>query len=115
MGLAPYGKPKHVQAIYDHLIDLKPDGTFRLNMDYFNYCTGLTMTSGKFDDLFGGPPRKPESNLTHDVMNIAREPIVCTPEDAYRCFMRSAIDILVLENCVVYKAEQKSLVEQVNW
>ena len=72
MGLAPYGKPKHVQAIYDHLIDLKPDGTFRLNMDYFNYCTGLTMTNGKFDDLFGGPPRKPESKLTQRDMDLAR-------------------------------------------
>jgi len=72
MGLAPYGQPKHVQAIYDHLIDLKPDGTFRLNMDYFNYCTGLTMTSGKFDDLFGGPPRKPESKLTQRDMDLAR-------------------------------------------
>ena len=72
MGLAPYGKPKHVQAIYDHLIDLKPDGTYRLNMDYFNYCTGLTMTSGKFDDLFGGPPRKPESKLTQRDMDLAR-------------------------------------------
>ena len=49
MGLAPYGQPEYVQAIYDHLLDLKPDGTFRLNMDYFNYCTGLTMTNGKFD------------------------------------------------------------------
>ena len=49
MGLAPYGQPKYVQAIYDHLLDLKPDGTFRLNMDYFNYCTGLTMTNGQFD------------------------------------------------------------------
>jgi len=72
MGLAPYGKPKHVQAIYDHLIDLKPDGTFRLNMDYFNYCTGLTMTNGKFDGLFGGPPRKPESKLTQRDMDLAR-------------------------------------------
>ena len=72
MGLAPYGKPKHVQAIYDHLIDLKPDGTFRLNMDYFNYCTGLTMTNGRFDDLFGGPPRKPESKLTQRDMDLAR-------------------------------------------
>ena len=58
MGLAPYGKPKYVKAIYDNLIDLKEDGTFRLKIDYFNYCTGLTMTNGKFDDLFGGPPRK---------------------------------------------------------
>ena len=72
MGLAPYGKPKYVQAIYDNLIDLKEDGTFRLNIDYFNYCTGLTMTNGKFDDLFGGPPRKPETLLTQRDMDLAR-------------------------------------------
>jgi carbamoyltransferase len=72
MGLAPYGKPKYVQAIYDNLIDLKDDGTFRLKIDYFNYCTGLTMTNGKFDDLFGGPPRKPESLLTQRDMDLAR-------------------------------------------
>jgi carbamoyltransferase len=72
MGLAPYGKPKYVQAIYDNLIDLKEDGTFRLKIDYFNYCTGLTMTNGRFDDLFGGPPRKPESKLTQRDMDLAR-------------------------------------------
>ncbi len=72
MGLAPYGEPRYVKAIYDHLLDLKPDGTFRLNMDYFNYCTGLTMTGGKFDDVFGGPPRKPESKLTQREMDLAR-------------------------------------------
>jgi carbamoyltransferase len=72
MGLAPYGEPKYVKAIYEHLIDLKPDGTFRLNMDYFNYCTGLTMTGGKFDDVFGGPPRKPESKLGQREMDLAR-------------------------------------------
>jgi carbamoyltransferase len=72
MGLAPYGRPKYVQAIYDHLIDLKDDGTFRLKMDYFNYCTGLTMTNGKFDELFGGPPRKPETWLTQRDMDLAR-------------------------------------------
>ncbi len=72
MGLAPYGEPKYVKAIYEHLIDLKPDGTFRLNMDYFNYCTGLTMTSRKFDDVFGGPPRKPESKLGQREMDLAR-------------------------------------------
>ena len=72
MGLAPYGEPKYVKAIYEHLLDLKPDGTFRLNMDYFNYCTGLTMTGGKFDQVFGGPPRKPESKLTQREMDLAR-------------------------------------------
>src|SRR5205807_7868721 len=72
MGLAPYGKPKYVKAIYDHLLDLKDDGTFRLKIDYFNYCTGLTMTNGKFDELFGGPPRKPETLLTQPDMDLAR-------------------------------------------
>jgi len=72
MGLAPYGEPKYVKAIYDHVLDLKPDGTFRLNMDYFNYCTGLTMTGDKFNKVFGGPPRKPESKLTQREMDLAR-------------------------------------------
>ena len=72
MGLAPYGQPKYVKGIYDHLLDLKPDGTFRMNMDFFNYCTGLTMTNAKFDDLFGGPPRKPESKLGQREMDLAR-------------------------------------------
>jgi len=72
MGLAPYGEPKYVKAIYEHLIDLKPDGTFRMNMEYFNYCTGLTMTGRKFDQLFGGPPRKPEGKLTQREMDLAR-------------------------------------------
>jgi carbamoyltransferase len=72
MGLAPYGEPRYVKNIYDHLLDLKPDGTFRLNMEYFNYCTGLTMTSRKFDEIFGGPPRQPESKLTQREMDLAR-------------------------------------------
>jgi len=72
MGLAPYGQPKYVKNIYDHLLDLKPDGTFKLNMDYFDYCSGLTMTSGKFDALFGGPPREAETPLTQREMDLAR-------------------------------------------
>ena len=72
MGLAPYGEPKYVKTIYDHLLDLKPDGTFRMNMEYFNYCTGLTMTNRKFDEVFGGPPRKPESKLGQREMDLAR-------------------------------------------
>ena len=71
MGLAPYGEPKYVQTILDKLIDLKADGTFKLDMQYFNYCTGLTMTTRKFDQLFGGPPRQPESPLTQREMDIA--------------------------------------------
>jgi carbamoyltransferase len=72
MGLAPYGRPIYVKTILDHLIDVKEDGTFRLNMEYFEYCTGLTMTSEKFHDLFGGPPRQPETMLTQKEMDLAR-------------------------------------------
>ena len=71
MGLAPYGEPEYVDTILDKLLDLKEDGTFRLDMSYFNYCTGLTMTNARFDDLFGGPPRKPESDITQREMDIA--------------------------------------------
>jgi carbamoyltransferase len=71
MGLAPYGEPKYAKLIKDHLIDIKEDGSFALDMSYFNYCTGLTMTNGKFDALFGGPPRKPESTLTQREMDLA--------------------------------------------
>ena len=71
MGLAPYGEPKYVAQIKEHLIDIKDDGSFRLNLDYFDYCTGLTMTNGRFDELFGGPPRRPESLLTQREMDLA--------------------------------------------
>ena len=71
MGLAPYGDPKYVDLILDRLIDLKDDGTFKLDMQYFNYCTGLTMTNDRFSDLFDGPPRQPESELTSREMDIA--------------------------------------------
>jgi len=72
MGLAPYGEPNYKQLMYDHLIDVKEDGSFKMNMDYFNYCAGLTMTNKKFDKLFSGPPRKPESKLTQKEMDLAR-------------------------------------------
>src|SRR6185369_5393335 len=71
MGLAPYGEPRYVGLIRDHLLDVKSDGTFRLDMSYFNYATGLTMTNAKFDALFGGPAREPESPLTQREMDIA--------------------------------------------
>ena len=80
MGLAPYGEPKYVDVIFTHLIDLKEDGTFRLNMDYFNYATGLTMTSRKFSKLFGGPPRSPESEITQREMDMARSIQTVTEE-----------------------------------
>jgi carbamoyltransferase len=71
MGLAPYGEPKFAQLILENLIDLKPDGTFRLNLDFFNYCPGLTMTNGRFDELFGGPPRGAETPLAQREMDLA--------------------------------------------
>ncbi len=80
MGLAPYGEPKYVDRIYKHLIDVKADGSFKLNMDYFNYCSGLTMTGDKFHKLFGGPPRRPESVLTQKQMDLARSVQVVTEE-----------------------------------
>jgi carbamoyltransferase len=72
MGLAPYGEPKYVRTILDNLVDLREDGSFRLNMKYFNYCAGLTMTHPRLHRLFGGPPRKPESRLTQREMDLAR-------------------------------------------
>ncbi|MEN6510116.1 MAG: carbamoyltransferase [Smithella sp.] len=72
MGLAPYGRPVYRDLILSELMDLKEDGSFRLNMNYFNYCAGLTMTSAKFNRLFGGPPRKPESDVTQRDMDLAR-------------------------------------------
>ncbi len=71
MGLAPYGTPRYTDEIFNKLLDLKDDGSFRLDLSYFNYCQGLTMTSGRFDQLFGGPPRTPESPLTQREMDIA--------------------------------------------
>lgn len=71
MGLAPYGEPKYVGKMYEYLIDLKDDGSFKMNMDYFNYCAGLTMTNERFHELFGGEPRQPESKLTQREMDLA--------------------------------------------
>lgn len=87
MGLAPYGEPKHASLIRDHLIDLREDGSFRLNMDYFNYCQGLTMTNERFARLFGGQPRQPESALTQRDMDIAASIQAVTEEAMLRICM----------------------------
>jgi carbamoyltransferase len=71
MGLAPYGEPRFAPLIREHLVDIKPDGSFRLDLRYFDYCTGLTMTNAHFDALFGGPPRQPEAPLTQREMDLA--------------------------------------------
>ena len=84
MGLAPYGQPRFVDTILDNLLDLKEDGTFRLDMSYFSYCTGLTMTNSKFNKLFGGPPRQAETELTQRHMDIAASIQVVTEEVVLR-------------------------------
>jgi carbamoyltransferase len=97
MGLAPYGEPKYTDLIYKHLIDIKEDGTFRLNMKYFNYAAGLTMTNDKFHKLFGGPPRKSESILTQREMDLARSIQEVTEEVMLR-LARSAKKETGIEN-----------------
>jgi len=84
MGLAPYGEPKYKDKILEHLIDVKADGSFRLNIDYFDFCTGLTMTSQRFHDLFGGPPRKPDQLLTPYHMDLAASIQAVTEEIVLR-------------------------------
>ena len=109
MGLAPYGTPRHVDVIRDHLIDIKADGTFRLQMDYFDYATGLRMTNEKFSALFGREPRAPESALTQDDMDIAASVQAVTEEIvlkiAQTIHRETAVDHLCLAggvslNCV---------------
>ncbi len=80
MGLAPYGEPKYLDVIKQNVIDIKDDGSFRLNLDYFDYCTGLTMTNARFDALFGAPPRKPEAPLTQREMDLAASVQAVTEE-----------------------------------
>jgi len=89
MGLAPYGQPRYASTILDHLLDLKADGSFRLDMSYFDYCAGLTMTSPKFHKLFGAPPRKPEERLTQREMDLAAS-IQAVTEEAVLRLARSA-------------------------
>ncbi|OQY79315.1 MAG: hypothetical protein B6D45_01005, partial [Ignavibacteriales bacterium UTCHB3] len=84
MGLAPYGKPVYAEKIYNHLIDLKDDGSFKMNMKYFDFATGLTMTNDRFSKLFDGPPRKPEGTLTQREMDLAASVQVVTEEIVLR-------------------------------
>lgn len=109
MGLAPYGRPIYKDLIFDHLIDLKADGSFRLDMRYFQYCQGLTMTNGRFHRLFGGPPRSPESNLDQRHMDLAASIQEVTEEAVLRIgrelHSRTGADRLVMAggvalNCV---------------
>jgi carbamoyltransferase len=100
MGLAPYGTPKYVGLIRDNLITLKEDGSIELDMSYFNYCQGLTMTSARFDDLFGGPPRKPESLITQKDMDLAASvQVIC--EDVVLRAGKHAQRLTGLQNLVL--------------
>ena len=92
MGLAPYGSPRFAPQILERLIDLKPDGSFRLNLEYFNYCTGLTMTNSKFDQLFEGPRRKPEELLTQRHMDLAASVQVALEEVVLRMTRALAVE-----------------------
>ena len=92
MGLAPYGEPKYAGKILDHLVDLKEDGTFRLDQSYFDYCTGLRMTNERFDELFGGQPRDPESLLTQRDMDLAASVQEVTEEVVLRLTRSIAAD-----------------------
>ena len=85
MGLAPYGRPRYAPVIREVLMDLKPDGSFRLDLSYFNYCQGLTMTSPKMERLLGGPPRQPEAKLTQREMDLAASIQQVTEEVMLRC------------------------------
>jgi carbamoyltransferase len=85
MGLAPYGTPRYRDLILENLLDLKEDGSFRMDMSYFNYCQGLTMTGPGMDELLGGPPRRPESELTQREMDIAASIQAVTEEIMLRC------------------------------
>ncbi|MBF0267886.1 MAG: carbamoyltransferase [Alphaproteobacteria bacterium] len=84
MGLAPYGEPKYAKLIFDHILDVKPDGSFHLDQSYFDYCTGLRMTNAKFDALFGGPPRKSEEKLDQRHMDLAASVQAVTEEVVLR-------------------------------
>lgn len=97
MGLAPYGRPVYAKQIFDHLIEVAPDGSFRLNMEYFDYCTGLTMTSERFHRLFGGAPRQPEQLLTQRHMDLAAS-IQCVLEEVLLRITRALAHETGLEN-----------------
>jgi carbamoyltransferase len=89
MGLAPYGSPKYVDRIYEHLLRVDEDGSFQLNQEYFDYCTGLTMTNERFHRLFGGAPREPETLLTQKEMDLAASVQVVTEEVMLRLARRA--------------------------
>ncbi len=97
MGLAPYGRPVYEDLIFKYLIDVKDDGSYRLNMDYFNYCEGLTMTNSKFDSIFGGPPRKPETEMGQKEMDLASS-VQAVTEKVMLKMVEHALETTGMEN-----------------
>lgn len=116
MGLAPYGQPTYADLIKDHLIDIKPDGSFRLDLSYFNYCTGLTMTNKKFDRLFGSPPRKAESEISQKEMDIAASIQAVTEEVvmliAQNLHLETGIENLCLAGGVALNCVSNGILER---
>jgi carbamoyltransferase len=100
MGLAPYGEPKFAKLIFERLIDLKPDGTFRVDQSYFDYCTGLRMTNDRFDALFGGPARRPQELLNQCHMDLAASIQVVTEEIMLRLTRSLAIETRAENLCL---------------
>jgi carbamoyltransferase len=100
MGLAPYGAPVYTATILENLIDVKPDGSFRLDMRYFDYCTGLTMTNARFDALFGGPPRRPDQPLTQKHMDLAASVQAATEEVMLRLTRALAAEFSIPNLCL---------------
>ncbi len=100
MGLAPYGEPRYAQTILDNLIDLKPDGSFHLNQEYFDYCVGLRMTNGRFDRLFGGPPRDPDALLQQRDMDLAASVQAVTEEAVLRMVRSLAAETGMRKLCL---------------
>ncbi len=100
MGLAPYGEPRYVDTILARLIDLKPDGSFWLDQSYFNYCAGLTMTSAKFHELFGGPPRRPETPVSQREMDLAASVQKVTEEVVLRMAASLQADTGMKDLCI---------------
>ncbi len=100
MGLAPYGEPTYAQTIFDNLIDLKDDGSFRLDLGYFDYCTGLTMTNDRFHNLFDGPPRDPESRVNQRDMDLAASIQVVLDEAVLRLTRALAAETGIANLCL---------------
>jgi carbamoyltransferase len=100
MGLAPYGEPRYANAILEHLIDLKPDGSFHLNQEYFDYCVGLRMTNSSFDRLFGGPPRAPDALLEQRHMDLAASVQAVTDEAVVRMVRSLVTEIGLRKLCL---------------